>query len=112
MCAQISSSSNATVRGGNGAQNASGQFALCRLTLALDWTVNAMSGDVPEGSLETTWQGQAVVCPSSMNASMSAPDPPLCDLQYTRLVGLRRSLARCRCKSLSVAACCARFAPK
>src|SRR5215467_7072856 len=29
-----------------------------------------------------------------MNASMSAPDPPLCDLQYTRLVGLRRSLAR------------------
>src|SRR5262250_1090407 len=28
-----------------------------------------------------------------MNASMSAPDPPLCDLQYTRLVGLRRSLA-------------------
>jgi hypothetical protein len=30
---------------------------------------------------------------SSMNASMSAPDPPLCDLQYTGLVGLRRSLA-------------------
>jgi hypothetical protein len=28
-----------------------------------------------------------------MCASMSAPDPPLCDFQYTRLVGLRRSLA-------------------
>src|SRR6516164_4164439 len=27
-----------------------------------------------------------------MNASMSAPDPPLCDLQYTR-IGVRRSLA-------------------
>ena len=49
------------IRRGNGTQNALGQFALCRLTLALDWTVNAMSGDVPEGSLETTWQGQAVV---------------------------------------------------
>jgi len=46
------------IRGGNGAQNALGQFALCRLTLALDWTVNATSGDVPEGSLETTWQAK------------------------------------------------------
>src|SRR5262249_44479399 len=93
MCAQPSSSSNATIRGGNGAQNALGQFALCRLTLALDWTVNAMSGDVPEGSLETTWQAKLSYDRRLMNASMSAPDPPLCDLQYTRLVGLRRSLA-------------------
>ena len=52
-----------------------------------------LSGDVPEGSLETAWRSKLSfgrLC----DALMSEPSPPLCVAYSTRLVGLRRSLAR------------------
>ena len=78
----------------HGAQNALGMLGPS-ITLALDWTVERHE-DVREGSLETTWRAKLSYDRRSMNESTSAPDPPLCDSQYTRLVGLRRSLASIR----------------
>ena len=55
-------------------------------------TVVALSGDVPVGSLEQARQAE-LVFDRHRSALLSEPSLPLCERQYTRLVGLRRSLA-------------------
>src|ERR1700738_2114143 len=66
---------------------------LCSVCDAGSQTVSALKGDVPGGSLERLGEPSRYLT-VVWNASMSAPRHPLCEGYYTRLVGLRRSLAR------------------
>src|SRR6202047_4028691 len=91
ICAQNIPSSDATPRGGNHESNASGDASAPFATL--DQTVSALKGDVPGGSLERLGEPSRYLT-VVWNASMSEPRHPLCEGYYTRLVGLRRSLAR------------------
>src|SRR3984893_181638 len=66
---------------------------LCSVCDAGSQTVSALKGDVPGGSLERLGEPSRYLT-VVWNASMSEPRHPLCEGYYTRLVGLRRSLAR------------------
>src|ERR1700730_194164 len=65
---------------------------LCSVCDAGSQTVSALKGDVPGGSLERLGEPSRYLT-VVWNASMSEPRHPLCEGYYTRLVGLRRSLA-------------------
>src|ERR1700730_15316463 len=68
-------------------------FRRCLRSFAtLDQTVSALKGDVPGGSLERLGEPSRYLT-VVWNASMSEPRHPLCEGYYTRLGGLRRSLA-------------------
>src|SRR6202023_3142156 len=90
ICARTILSSDATHRGGNRESNTSGDASA--LFATLDQTVSALKGDVPGGSLERLGEPSRYLT-VVWNASMSEPRHPLCEGYYTRLVGLRRSLA-------------------
>src|ERR1700681_3979001 len=66
---------------------------LCSVCAAGSQTVSAWKGDVPGGSLERLGEPSRYLT-VVWNASMSEPSHPLCRGHSTRLVGLRRSLAR------------------
>src|ERR1700738_4616708 len=66
---------------------------LCSVCDAGSQTVSALKGDVPGGSLERLGEPSRSLT-VAWHASMSEPRHPLCEGYYTRLVGLRRSLAR------------------
>src|SRR6202022_128680 len=65
---------------------------LCSVCDAGSQTVSALKGDVPGGRLERLGEPSRYLT-VVWNASMSEPRHPLCEGYYTRLVGLRRSLA-------------------
>src|ERR1700686_4928062 len=65
---------------------------LCSVCDAGSQTVSALKGDVPGGSLERLGEPSRYLT-AVWNASMREPRHPLCEGYYTRLVGLRRSLA-------------------
>src|SRR6202140_3496440 len=67
---------------------------LCSVCDAGSQTVSALKGDVPGGSLERLGEPSRYLT-VVWNASMSEPRHPLWEGYYTRLVGLRRSLASC-----------------
>src|ERR1700738_1559757 len=66
---------------------------LCSVCDAGSQTVSALKGDVPGGSLERLGEPSRYLT-VVWNASMSERRHPLGEGYYTRLVGLRRSLAR------------------
>ena len=61
MRAQTSSSPNATIRGGNDAQVASGSSCTLFVTLALDWTVGCHEWRCPRREPRDNWTKQVVV---------------------------------------------------
>jgi hypothetical protein len=73
------------------------------LFATLDETVSALWGDVPGGSLERTWPAKPLFDRRMYRVDeCREPRHLLCRKHYTRLVGLRRSLARCLMNLASV----------